>query len=133
MNHCVGSHPYAARLSQGTAAFYSLRGEALAPRLTLMVMQDGHFESRGASNQALNDQDAHHIEHFLKIERPLGIAPGATRHLEPENIMPRQRELRRSSTLAQGLIQMHAQLNERRARRGLPPRPFWSAWRIVDD
>lgn len=133
MNHCVGSHHYAARLGQGTAAFYSLRGDDLSPRLTLMVMQDGQFEARGVGNQALNDQDVQPIEHFLKAERPLGIAPGATRHMEPQDIMPRQRELRRSSTLAQGLIQMHTQLNERGARRGLPPRPFWSAWRIVDD
>ena len=134
MSHCVGNREYAAQLDSGSAAFYSLRSEDIALRLTLMVMRSGQFAARGAHNRALNEQDRRRIEQFLKMEKPFGIAAGtAAVPVEQENFIRQPKILRRSSVLAQDLTRLHEKLNEQRAQKGLPPRPFWSSWRIVDD
>lgn len=133
MSHCVGNLEYAAHLDSGSAAFYSLRSGDIALRLTLMVMRNGQFAARGASNRALNEQDRRRIEQLLTTEKPFGIAAGTAVRLVEQEFIRQPKILRRSSVLAQDLVLMHGRLNEWRAQRGLPPRPFWSAWRIVDD
>lgn len=133
MSHCVGNQDYAAQLGSGSAAFYSLRSEDIGSRLTLMVMRDGQFVARGASNRALSEQDRRRIEQFLKTEKPFGIAAGTAVRLVEQEFIRQPKILRRSSVLAQDLTRLHEKLNEQRAQKGLPPHPFWSAWRIVDD
>ena len=133
MSHCVGNLEYAAHLDSGSAAFYSLRSGDIALRLTLMVMRNGQFAARGASNRALNEQDRRRIEQLLTTEKPFGIAAGTAVRLVEQEFIRQPKILRRSSVLAQDLVLMHGRLNEWRAQRGLPPCPFWSAWRIVDD
>jgi hypothetical protein len=133
MSHCVGNQEYAAHLDSGSAVFYSLRSEDMALRLTLMVMRGGQFAARGAHNRALNVQDRRRIAQFLKTEKPFGIAAGTAADPAEQEFIRQPKILRRSSVLAQDLTRLHEKLNEQRAQRGLPPRPFWSAWRIVDE
>ena len=133
MSHCVGNHEYAAQLGSGSAVFYSLRSEDISLRLTLMVMRDGPFAARGVQNRALNEQDRRRIAHFLKTEKPFGIAAGKAADPVEQAFIQQPKILRRSSVLAQDLTRLHEKINEWRAQKGKPPRPFWSGWRIVDD
>lgn len=133
MSHCVGNREYAVQLGRGSAAFYSLRSEDILLRLTLMVMRSGQFAARGAHNRALNEQDRRRIAHFLKIEKPFGSAAGTAADPVEQAFIRQPKILRRSSVLAQDLARLYEKINEWRAQKGKPPRPFWSSWRIVDD